>query len=433
MGNDMSKYSEPVQEIMGIVPSWITRWGVTVIFFVLLFIIIGCCLIRYPQTVRATISVTSTCPPSELAARFDGLIDDIYIDDGQEVHAGELIALISTPAKYNDIKKIENFLMLADTADISMVAYLPVLDSSLVLGDLQAQWSSLQKAFRNYKYYLDVDHTNVKKNMLNKQIAGYEVHYATMKRQKYLLDSELKIEYRSLERDSLLYQRQAISAVEYENTRKGYLSKLNTATGFDASLEATALDILQLEQQVVELDLLRDSEISGYESNIRQEIQALNALVDSWMETYAIVSSSDGFVSLHDYWSAGQHVCVGDVVANVLPKEPYEIIGRMKVSSVGFGKVKMGQLVNVRLNGFPYMEYGILKGQISSIASVPEILSDGSASYTVAVDFPNGFISTYGKEFPLIQQMDGDAMIVIRERRIIEVFIEPLFSLFINR
>ena len=51
-------YSEPVQEILGSIPSWITRWGVTIIFGIFAMIIIGCCLIDYPQTLTAPITVT---------------------------------------------------------------------------------------------------------------------------------------------------------------------------------------------------------------------------------------------------------------------------------------------------------------------------------------------------------------------------------------
>ena len=51
-------YSEPVQEILGSIPSWITRWGVTIIFGVFAMIIIGCCMIDYPQTLTAPITVT---------------------------------------------------------------------------------------------------------------------------------------------------------------------------------------------------------------------------------------------------------------------------------------------------------------------------------------------------------------------------------------
>ncbi len=121
-----------------------------------------------------------------------------------------------------------------------------------------------------------------------------------------------------------------------------------------------------------------------------------------------------------------------DVKAGVVPDAGVDIEGRMKVSSVGFGLVEKGQTVNVRLNGFPYMEFGILKGVISRISQVPERMPDGSVAYNVEVSFPNGLVSTYRKEFPFIQGMDGEAEIITREQRLIELFIGPVISVFRN-
>ena len=157
------------------------------------------------------------------------------------------------------------------------------------------------------------------------------------------------------------------------------------------------------------------------------------AQIAGWTEMYAIVAPFDGVVTLQDIWGPGQHVEVGDVLASVVPDMMTDVKGRMKVSSVGFGRIEMGQTVNVRLNGFPYIEFGILKGMISRISPVPEIMPDGSISYNVEVSFPDGLVSTYHKTFPFIQDMDGEAEIITRDQRLIEQFIEPIISLFGNR
>lgn len=123
---------------------------------------------------------------------------------------------------------------------------------------------------------------------------------------------------------------------------------------------------------------------------------------------------------------------VGNVVACVVPDVTGEIEGRMRVSSTGLGKVIEGQDVNVRLNGFPYMEFGILKGKVSHISSVPEKDSNGVVSYTIEVLFPQGLVSTYGKKFPMIQEMDGTAEIIIKDMRLAEQLLYPIISLFLN-
>lgn len=57
--NNQSHHSVPVQEIMGVMPSWITRWGITILFSILLCILLGCFLIKYPEVVSASVTIQS--------------------------------------------------------------------------------------------------------------------------------------------------------------------------------------------------------------------------------------------------------------------------------------------------------------------------------------------------------------------------------------
>lgn len=59
-------------------------------------------------------------------------------------------------------------------------------------------------------------------------------------------------------------------------------------------------------------------------------------------------------------------------------------------------------------------------------------LSDGVVSYTIEVLFPQGLVSTYGKKFPMIQEMDGTAEIIIKDMRLAEQLLYPIISLFLN-
>lgn len=52
--------------------------------------------------------------------------------------------------------------------------------------------------------------------------------------------------------------------------------------------------------------------------------------------------------------------------------------------------------------------------------------------YTAEILFPNGMVSTYGKELRMIQKMDGTAEIITEERRLIMRFIDPIITLFKN-
>ena len=53
-------YSEEAQSILGRAPSWVVRWGVTVVFCIFGGILLGCYFIKYPDTIEAP-AVITTC------------------------------------------------------------------------------------------------------------------------------------------------------------------------------------------------------------------------------------------------------------------------------------------------------------------------------------------------------------------------------------
>lgn len=432
-------YSEPVQEIMGSIPSWITRWGVTVIAGIFALIIIGCCIIRYPQTLTSSITLTSENPPSDLASRYDGLLDTVCVVNGQKVSGGDLVALLSTPADYGDIMAVRDLLDSLSSRErdaLPDAVSSPSLYENYRLGDLQSSWSELVRSCRAYLNWSEIDQSGHQKRLVEEQIGKNREYYGDLLVQKAVLEQDMRYELAGLERDSLLMTEGAISRAEYEATLKNWTSKKGSLASFEATLTSTQLSILQLRQQLTELEIQRQNEETEHLRGIMQQASQLKAQVAQWLEQYAVISPADGTVSLQKVWSRGQHVMVGDVIASVVPDNGDRVIGRLQVPSSGFGKVEEGQTVNVRLNGFPYMEFGVLKGVVESIPAVPQTVTTAEGNsivYTVEVSFPDSLVTTYGKELPMVQQMDGTAEIITRDRRLIGQFIDPVLSLFKNR
>jgi len=427
-----SFYSEEAQEIIGSVPSWVVRWGITVVFVIFAGIVAGCYFIKYPQIVTAPITITTVNPPADLAARYDGLLDTVCVSNGDTVRQGQLLALFATPARYDDISAIERSLQGSCAEPLSALVRSEWLDETYTLGDLQSTWAEFLRQCLDYRHYLDIDYIGRKKQLLAAQIDKNAEYYDRLQTQKRLLLKDLDYGRRTLERDSLLLSEAVISSADYEATAQGFLSKQNSKAGFDATLTSTELTILQTRQQIVELSVQEENEKAEYEHALDQLRQQLLAGIAQWKEQYAVIAPAGGRVSLQSYWSRGQHVSVGSILASIVPEGKTEVLGRMQVPSSGFGKVEQGQAVNVKLNGFPYMEFGVLKGTIRSISAVPVQTAAGVA-YTVEVVFPGELTTTYKKELPLIQQMDGTGEIITEDMRLIEQFIRPVVSLFKNR
>lgn len=157
--------------------------------------------------------------------------------------------------------------------------------------------------------------------------------------------------------------------------------------------------------------------------------EQLLADINIWREEFVFESPIDGVVSFNDVWKENQSISVGNIFATIIPSKEVYIIGKLKVGSDRFGEVAVGQDVIVKLNGYPYMEYGVLYGKVSAISEMPEVL-DGKIYYNIDVDFGSSLVTNYKKQLPLIQYMDGSAEIITKEKRLLDYIIEPIIYLF---
>ena len=424
-------HSSEVQEIMGRKPAWILRWGITILISLILAFVLCCYFIRYPQTVTAYITLTSDYPPADLAAKASGIIDSVFVSNGETVRKDQLLAMISNAADYRDIAFAENFISREGDGVPELSGNELVELQKLNLGNIQSDWISYLSACYNYSDYLRIDQNGKKRKLLAEQVQGAKTYYGKLEKQRSTVVDALVFEKKSLERDSILHVKKAISDQEYETSLKSYASMRNSLAGFDAEMTSAYLNRLQLEQQILELGTqgkIEENEHLRLISQARSRFQGSLAL---WKEQYAIIAPYDGVVSLQNVWNRGQHITTGEIIASVSATEGAAIKGRLKVPSLGFGKIEKGQTVNIKLSGFPYLEFGILRGKVEAISSVPELTENGLL-YTIDVSLPDGLESTYHKTFPFVQNMDGSAEIVTEDMRLIEQFVRPIRSLFLN-
>ena len=84
-------YSEETHAILGKMPSWIIRWGITIVFCIFGGILLGCYFVKYPDIIKAPAIITTLNPPADLISRYDGLIDTLYVKDGEYVEIGDIV------------------------------------------------------------------------------------------------------------------------------------------------------------------------------------------------------------------------------------------------------------------------------------------------------------------------------------------------------
>lgn len=135
--------SEEVQEIMGRMPSWIIRWGISSIALLILFLFIGAAWISYPEAIVVPVKIVPENPPEKILASVDARIERVLVSDADWVNKGQILALIDTGVDQEHLAKA---LLYAEKLEQALVANgeMPELPTAgLKLGDLSDAFSDL--------------------------------------------------------------------------------------------------------------------------------------------------------------------------------------------------------------------------------------------------------------------------------------------------
>ena len=219
-----TEHSEEAQQILGRIPSWTVRWGVTVIFAVFALILIGCCIIRYPERVTASVTITTGNSPVDVVAGGGGNLERIPVSSGDSVSAGDILGVIRSSARWEDVLAVDR--LLSETADMppDSLALQDWVYAGWGMGDIQSEWSAFSTACRQLREYMERDAVGRRMELVRDQISKQREYYARMQVQAELMKEDLALELKDFRRDSLLFMEKIIPSVEFEQATRDLLS-----------------------------------------------------------------------------------------------------------------------------------------------------------------------------------------------------------------
>jgi HlyD family secretion protein len=414
--------SEEFQEILGHVPPWILRWGISVLGVIVVILLVGSAIIKYPDIISARIVLTGSIPPATIAARSSGKLSRLYVADKQQVKSGDYLAVIDNPARTEDIQLLKSYL---SQLDIDGDSLLPLPRKELQVGSLQSLYATFYVTLFDYKEYQRLLYYPQKIYMIKNRIVQYETQYRNLLRQQQLIEEQALLSQRQYRRDSLLHKTGVISLEEMEKSKAQYIQSLLSCENMESALNNMRIQIAQLKESLLDTSHQDIESLNDLHSRIRSLATQLKTELQAWELTYVLKSSIDGTITFTSYWIENQNVSAGEEIFTVIPNNDFHIIGKAELPVARSGKVEVGQKVNIRLENFPENEYGILRGKVANISLVPMQVGE-TAYYTVEVNLQDRFVTTYRKELPYMPNMQGQADIITEDISLLERFILPL-------
>jgi len=414
--------SEEFQEILGSVPHWILRWGITMLALIVGILLIGSAIIKYPDVISAQVVLTGLNPPATVVARSSGKISEMFVIDNQKVEVGEFLAVINNPARTRDIEILRNYLARLDLDSDS----LPVLpDRNLQVGNLQILFANFYITLFDFLEYKRLLFFQQKIAMTEDRIVLYNQQYRNLLRQQAIIYTQLSLAQSQFRRDSLLHANEVISNEELERSKNQQLQSILAYENILSAINNMQVQKAQMSEVLLDMYFQDIERFNRLYTQLLSLISQLNTEIEVWELNYVLRSPVSGQITFTNYWTINQNVAAGSEIFNIIPSGECDVIGIAMLPVARSGKVETGQKVNIRLDNFPENEFGILRGTVQNISLVPA-QSGEFIFYTVKINLPNQLISTYHKELPCMPNMHGRADIITEDISLLERLILPI-------
>ncbi|HEY9606049.1 MAG TPA: HlyD family efflux transporter periplasmic adaptor subunit [Allocoleopsis sp.] len=136
----------------------------------------------------------------------------------------------------------------------------------------------------------------------------------------------------------------------------------------------------------------------------------------------------NGTVSSLNIPNRGEVVQPGQTVAEVAPENaPLVLSASLPNQEAGF--VKTGMPVQVKLDAYPYQDYGIVTGKVTSISADSKPDNRVGAVYRVEVTLDRSYVTANHQKVPLKAGETASAEIILRRRRIADILFDPIRQL----
>ncbi|MBW8687983.1 HlyD family secretion protein [Chitinophaga rhizophila] len=416
--------SEYFQDILDKVPSRIITYGSTGMLVIFAIIIIGMRLVRYPDVITSEAVVTTSTPPVTVHNRVSSRIVSLLRYDQDTVNSGDWVMVLYNSANYQEVQQLREILW-----QVRGPGFWEKLDTIkfrelTALGDMQSDYARFYKSVEELRLFnrlniqrrqLTINADRAKSmNELNQQL---EHKLTILQRQSILSKADLD---RNIQLDSL----KVVAKTEVEQKEITYLNTQSILDELNNSLINNQLQEHALTKENLTLAADYDNTLFNLRKNIFQSYSDLTFQLTEWQNKYVLDAPVSGVLNFYDIRTPDQFLSNEQKVFTVTPVSSQAYFAIAKLPVTNSGKVRVGLKCNIRLNNYPYTEFGMLKGTVVAMSAAAK-----EGFYSVRVQLPSPLVTTLRKPLDNKSELTGQADIIVEDLTLFD----RLFNSIINK
>jgi len=418
---EINHHSQRVSALLGKPPGWLLRWGTAVIFLVVAALLLGAAFVRYPDVIAAPVVVSGSNPPQNLLAQKSGRFAQFLAADGSAVRKGEIVAVLENEANYRHVTKVDSALATFKTRWQETDTLLPGHDwPALQLGDVQPAYQNLKMAYTELAQFYSQRAYPMQIAAVKAQLTNYHLFYKRSWQQRTALQAQYDLAAQRYYSDSLLAEDGVYAAQELSKRKEQLLQLEYNLRGARAALAQSKVQMAELEKNISDLTLAMHRERENKTLALTNALSALQTALQKWQFAFAFVAEVDGQLAYQTLWAVNQNVASGQHVFTIQPQTNNTLNVQMLVPPMRLAKVGKGQRVQVKLDAYPFEEYGMLVGQVAKLNTSPIRDAEGNVFYVAQIALDREAKTTYGFSLHELDELTGTGEIITEELSLLE-------------
>lgn len=415
--------SEEVHEIITAVPSWILRWGITLVFSILGGIVLLSAFINYPDIVKTNLKINSLNAPKAILAKQTGKLTALLVSEGQMVKAGQSLAYFESTASPNDVLLLNRELKALQLIVLKQKFEAVTLSEGLNLGEMQGSYQNFYQQYLQYQSTTKNGYYFKRMIFLEKGLLNVQALNSQILKQKKIQQLEYANQEEEYNAYTKLYKNKVISRSEFKQQENKYLAAKYPLQQSETAILNNLGNYSAKEKELLDLRHTIAEEQSKF-------IQALNQCItesDNWIMQHVLQASISGKLSFAGIIQQNQNVQANQEIFVINPGNT-DFFGEIYVPQYNMGKIKQGAKVLVKMHSYPYEQYGMIRGRLTYISDV----AYRDSVFIAKVSFEHFEVKEPDHKMILKNGMQGDAEIVIEENSLLQRFFRNIVRVLNN-
>jgi HlyD family secretion protein len=331
------------------------------------------------------------------------------------VSLGQLLGFLESAAHHEDVLQLETELsvvrQLFEKGDFTSFDTL-LLTSLERLGDVQPSYQAFRERFAQLNSLLGKKYHDKKIELLKRDILELETMNRHQKSQYQLYERDAALAESEFGMNQKLFKDKVIAKLDLDREESKMLAKKLPLRNIETYILNNNALMRSKEKEIIDLE----KQVSEQKESFRQSINSLNSSISAWRNRYLLVSPTSGEILFSNNLQEKENVKVNTELFQVFETNS-SYVGTLTIPQDNSGKVKIGQRVLIKFQSYPFEEYGMVEGNISSL---PQLSTQDNKLFFAFVELPNGLTTNHNKILAYNYGMAASAEIITEDLRLIE-------------